>query len=106
MKESCTTFTFSRSTSKTAADKYSPRKLAITSPNCGNQSKKGDQNTNAAKRNLFDGHPEMPQHDPFTPTKRRDPHYVPYYVTNFEYIISCVIDCTDDADLFNPDELE
>jgi len=95
-----------RSTSKTAADKYSPRKLAITSPNCGNQSKKGDQNTNAAKRNLFDGHPEMPQHDPFTPTKRRDPHYVPYYVTNFEYIISCVIDCTDDADLFNPDELE
>jgi hypothetical protein len=49
--------------------------------------------------------PSLPQHDPYTPRKRRDPDYVPYYVTNFEYILRCVIDCTDDRDLFNSQEI-
>jgi hypothetical protein len=49
--------------------------------------------------------PTRPQHDPYTPRKRRDPDYVPYYVTNFEYILRCVIDCTDDRDLFSSEEL-
>jgi hypothetical protein len=49
--------------------------------------------------------PSRPQHDPYTPRKRRDPDYVPYYVTNFEYILRCVIDCTDDRDLFSSEEL-
>jgi hypothetical protein len=49
--------------------------------------------------------PSRPQHDPYTPRKRRDPDYVPYYVTNFEYILRCVIDCTDDKDLFSSEEL-
>jgi len=59
------------------------------------------------KRNLFGGSlPEMPQHDPFTPRKRLNPDYVPYYVTNFEYVIGCVIDCTDDKNLFTDEELD
>jgi len=59
------------------------------------------------KRNLFGGPlPEMPQHDPFTPRKRLNPDYIPYYVTNFEYVIGCVIDCTQDKNLFNDDELD
>jgi hypothetical protein len=49
--------------------------------------------------------PSLPQHDPYTPRKRRDPDYVPYYVTNFEYILRCVIDCTDDRNLFNSQEI-
>ena len=59
------------------------------------------------KRNLVtDFLPEMPQHDPFTPSKRSDPQYVPYYVTNFEYVLSCVIDCTGDKNLFSDEELD
>jgi len=49
--------------------------------------------------------PAIPQHDPYTPRKRRDPDYVPYYVVNFEFILRCVIDCTDDKDLFNQEEI-
>ena len=59
------------------------------------------------KRSLInDFLPDMPQHDPYTPSKRVDPDYVPYYVTNFEYVLSCVIDCTEDKNLFNDQELD
>ena len=59
------------------------------------------------KRSLInDNLPDMPQHDPYTPSKRVDPDYVPYYVTNFEYVLSCVIDCTEDKNLFNDGELD
>ena len=30
---------------------------------------------------------------------------MPYYVTNFEYILGCVLDCTDDRRLFSGPEL-
>ena len=30
---------------------------------------------------------------------------MPYYVTNFEYVLGCVIDCTDDRELFTSEEL-
>ena len=59
------------------------------------------------KRNLIDSFlPDIPQHDPYTPSKRSDPEYVPYYVTNFEYVIRCVIDCSDDKNLFSDEELD
>ena len=59
------------------------------------------------KRNMTDSSlPPMPQHDPFTPSKRSNPDYVPYYVTNFQYVLSCVIDCTDDKNLFTDGELD
>ena len=40
--------------------------------------------------------PALPPHEPLTPSKKADPQHIPYYVTNFEYILSCVLDCTDD----------
>ena len=50
--------------------------------------------------------PALPQHDPFTPSKRADPQYVPYYVTNFQYVLACVIDCSPDRKLFSDTELD
>ena len=46
-------------------------------------------------------------HVPFTQSKRTDPGHVPYYVVNFEYVVSNVIDggC-DDRDLFEQSELD
>jgi len=73
---------FVRTSSKTAAEKYGKRKSSHIKL------------------------PDLPQHDPYTPRKRQDPSYIPYYVTNFEYTINCVIDCTDDWELFNQDELD
>jgi len=98
-----------RSQGKTAADKYSPRKRG-SAPNSAEKSAAGSETsvTATTKRALFTEKgvlPEMPVHDPYTPSKRMDPGYVPYYVTNFEYIIQCVIDCTDDRDLFEAEEL-
>ena len=59
------------------------------------------------KRNtVLQQRPDLPQHDPYTPSKRSDPEYVPYYVTNFEYVIKCVIDCSEDKNLFSDDELD
>jgi len=85
--------------SKRASQKYSPfnRSKSLTPK----------KETNF-KRNLFTPEPcpDMPDHDPYTPSKKLDLSYVPYYVTNFEYIIQCVIDCTDDRDLFNDNDLE
>lgn len=53
------------------------------------------------RKNLFTSElstpPPFPQHDPFTPSKKQDAAYTPYYVTNFEYIIGCVLDCTEDS---------
>ena len=40
--------------------------------------------------------PALPPHEPLTPGRKADPQHSPYYVTNFEYILSCVLDCTDD----------
>ena len=96
-----------RSGGRTAADKYSPRKRKTGSAEKLNSTNTSDA-SNDAKRELFADvgvRPDMPLHDPYTPTKRLDPEYVPYYVTNFEYIIQCVIDCTDDKELFEEDEL-
>jgi len=76
---------FVRTSSKTAAEKWSPRK----------RKKMGTSTL-----------PDLPQHDPYTPSKRQDVDYVPYYVTNFEYILTCVIDCTDDYQLFSPQEIQ
>jgi len=62
--------------------------------------------TKEKRRLIQDFLPDLPQHDPYTPSKRIDPEYVPYYVTNFEYVLTCVIDCTDDKNLFNDEELD
>ena len=60
--------------------------------------------TKEKRRLIQDFLPDLPQHDPYTPSKRIDPEYVPYYVTNFEYALTCVIDCTDDKNLFNDED--
>ena len=92
-----------RTGSWSAKDKYpqspkkTPKKNLFSSP-----SKKVEDSPNL----LPSTPPPLPQHDPFTPSKRRDPKYVPYYVTNFEYVLGCVIDCTDDRELFTSEELQ
>jgi len=48
---------------------------------------------------------EPQKHIPLTAEKRRDPSHVPYYVVNFEHVLRCVLDETDDRDLFNEEEL-
>jgi len=97
-----------RSQGKTAADKYSPRQRGSAPNSTVKSTSESDTSKLSTKRALFTDTgvlPEMPVHDPYTPSKRMDPSYVPYYVTNFEYIIQCVIDCTDDRDLFEVEEL-
>ena len=46
------------------------------------------------------------KHVPFTQSKKKDPNHIPYYVVNFEFILRCVIEETDDKDLFNDQELD
>ena len=90
-----------RTGSGSAKDKYpkkSPRKNLFTSPS-------KQLTLSPSSLPALSTPPPLPQHDPFTPSKRRDPTYVPYYVTNFEYVLGCVIDCTDDRELFTSEEL-
>ena len=90
-----------RTGSGSARDKYpkkSPRKNLFTSPS-------KQLTLSPSSLPALSTPPPLPQHDPFTPSKRRDPTYVPYYVTNFEYVLGCVIDCTDDRELFTSEEL-
>merc|ERR1719447_1354777 len=90
-----------RTGSGSAKDKYpkkSPRKNLFTSPS-------KQLTLSPSSLPALSTPPPLPQHDPFTSSKRRDPTYVPYYVTNFEYVLGCVIDCTDDRELFTSEEL-
>jgi len=114
---------FFRTNGRTAAEKYSParRRLPMTPSKIAADSISGISafvatvtETTALEMSEEDlsggvpastAIPSLPQHDPYTPSKRRNPDYVPYYVTNFEYILRCVIDCTDDKDLFNSEEI-
>jgi hypothetical protein len=124
-RQSLTFYTFFRTNGKRAADNYSParRRLPMTSGGSSVGSLAGisavvDTDEKTTSIEIFgtddslsvgspaaSSLPSLPQHDPYTPRKRRDPDYVPYYVTNFEYILRCVIDCTDDRDLFNSQEI-
>ena len=62
--------------------------------------------TKEKREQIDSSRPALPQHDPFTPSKRSNPEYVPYYVRNFQYVLSCVIDCTSDKNLFTDSELD
>ena len=55
---------------------------------------------------LGSGSKEQPVHVPYTQSRREDPVHVPYYLANFEHILGCVIDITDDKELFNEEELD
>ena len=46
------------------------------------------------------------QHTPLSPSKKQDPHHVPYYLTNFEAVLRGVLEETEDGELFLPDEIE
>ncbi len=63
-----------------------------------------------ARRVLFEGGASPPpassSHVPFTQSKRRDPHHVPYYVVNFEHVLRCVVDETDDRELLEEGEVD
>ncbi len=62
----------------------------------GNKSTKDDK----AKKSLFSGDEASSDgpHVPFTQSKRSDPDHVPYYVVNFEHVLRCVLDETDDGE--------
>ena len=103
---------YGRSEGRTAAQKYSParRRLPMTPSRAAVAGISAVVTTTTTSVvtddvELASQLPSLPQHDPYTPRKRQDPDYVPYYVTNFEYILRCVIDCTDDKDLFNSEEI-
>lgn len=45
------------------------------------------------------------KHVPLTEERKMDPSHEPYYVINFEHIVRCVIDHSDDRRLFNESDM-
>ena len=87
-------------------DEMSPNQKLIKTPT-KSAANKYRRTPTKEKRDLIEGsRPALPQHEPFTPSKRSNPEYVPYYVRNFQYVLSCVIDCTSDKNLFTDSELD